>query len=355
MLRSSAVKYITSGGHNAKRSFPLYHRAMRLLFPAVGLFLLLFLAPSRAIRADDLTPGYWERTPLPQTGLATFYAAGLMEYVDGYRRDLNQLPDCPECVGRVALLRAGDIGRRVWLQPPGGEPVGPFLVVDCARRQDVAPLVARAWAVDVSYELGQLWGMTRPLAGVTVLEDPADHSSGRGTSGAPTPFFVSPGQVVISAPTATPAQPIAAPTAWPTRLPVARFPVSVESAPAAGPVRPAAPLMPPPLTPIVTTPTPPVTPPADGAASGMTSPPTATAAPDAAVGRPGAALLGAAPALVTPQTQPAWPKPTVTPRPPARTPRPNLTPILPAGAPVTPEPDAPFARLWRSILSFIVR
>ena len=38
---------------------------------------------------------------------------------------------CPECVGTVALLRAGDIGRKVWLQPPGGEKVGPFLVIDC--------------------------------------------------------------------------------------------------------------------------------------------------------------------------------------------------------------------------------
>lgn len=321
---------------------------MRNFLPVLALSLLLSLAPSRAIWADDLTPGYWERTPLPQTGLATFYAAGLMEYVDGYRSGLNQLPDCPECVGRVALLRAGDIGRKVWLQPPGGQPVGPFLVVDCARRQDVAPLVARDWAVDVSYELGQLWGMTRPLAGVTVLEDPADASPVRRAFGVPTPFFVPPGQVVISAPTATPAQPITAPTAWPTRLPVARFPVSVQPAPAAQP------LMPPPLTPIVTTPTPLVTPPADGVTAEMTPQPTATAAPDAAVGRPGAALLGAAPALVTPQTQPAWPAPTVTPRPPARTPRPNLTPILPASTPVALQPDAPLARLWRSILGFIL-
>ncbi len=324
---------------------------MRNLLRVLALSLWLSLVPSRAIRADDLTPGYWERTPLPQTGLATFYAAGLMEYVDGYRSGLNQLPDCPECVGRVALLRAGDIGRKVWLQPPGGEPVGPFLVVDCARRQDVAPLVAREWAVDVSYELGQLWGMTRPLAGVTVLEDPADNAPVRRASGVPTPFFVPPGQVIISAPTATPAQPIAAPTGWPTRLPVARFPVSVQSAPAAQPARPAAPLMPPPLTPIVTTPTPP----ADGMVAGIPPLPTATVPPDAAVGRPGAALLGAAPALVTPQTQPAWFAPTATPRPPARTPRPNLTPILPSSAPAAPEPDPPLARLWRSILSFVLR
>ncbi|MCX6030634.1 MAG: hypothetical protein NT169_15210, partial [Chloroflexi bacterium] len=67
------------------------------------------------LQADDLFPGYWEQTPLPQTGLATFYAPGMMEYVETYRRDRGQLPECPECVGTVALLRAGDIGRKVWL------------------------------------------------------------------------------------------------------------------------------------------------------------------------------------------------------------------------------------------------
>ena len=74
---------------------------------------------------------------MPQTGLATYYAPGMMEYVAGYRQTQGQLPACPECVGTVALLRAGDIGRKVWLQQADGERVGPFLVIDCARRQDV--------------------------------------------------------------------------------------------------------------------------------------------------------------------------------------------------------------------------
>ncbi len=81
--------------------------------------------------------GYWEQTPLPQTGLATFYASGLMEYVQRYREAQAEITACPECVGSVALLRAGDIGRKVWLQPPIRRAGRPFLVVDCARRQDV--------------------------------------------------------------------------------------------------------------------------------------------------------------------------------------------------------------------------
>jgi hypothetical protein len=106
-------------------------------------------------------PDYWESTDLPQTGLATFYARGLMEYVESYRHARRQLPACPECVGSVALLRAGDIGRKVWLQPPGEEMVGPFLVIDCAHPEDIQPLLDRRWVVDISFELGQLWGCQR--------------------------------------------------------------------------------------------------------------------------------------------------------------------------------------------------
>ena len=141
----------------------------------VALFALIaaVLPPAQV---DGLTPGYWEQTPLPQTGLATFYAPGMMEHVLDVRDGHGQMLRCPECVGTVALLRAGDIGRKVWLQPPGGEKIGPFLVIDCARQEDVWPLVDRNWVVDVSYELGELWGMNRPLDDVTVLADPSDES-----------------------------------------------------------------------------------------------------------------------------------------------------------------------------------
>ena len=172
----------------------------------VALF-ALFAAVLPPAQVDGLTPGYWEQTPLPQTGLATFYALGMMEHVLDVRDGYGQMLRCPECVGTVALLRAGDIGRKVWLQPPGGEKIGPFLVIDCARQEDVWPLVSRNWVVDVSYELGELWGMNRPLDDVTVLADPSDESySGlaAGPQRAPTPFYVPPGQVVLSTPSPTP-------------------------------------------------------------------------------------------------------------------------------------------------------
>lgn len=336
-------------------------RVFAVLLTLFGLLQMLTLQPARA---QELAPGYWEQSPLPQTGLATFYASGMMEYVAGYRQAQGQLPACPECVGTVALLRAGDIGRKVWLQPPGGERVGPFLVIDCARRQDVDPLVARGWAVDVSYELGQAWGMTRPLADVTVLEDPADAGVRPVGPAVPTPFYVPPGEVVISAPTATPAVTEAAPTPWPTRIPAGLAPRGAAAEPTWTPAPPM-PHLPPPLTPIVTTPTPEVTPAAPEPVPGNPSPPAPTAPTvtptselpaDVSVGRAGGGLLEPE-SVLTPAPVFGWTTPTATPRPPARTPRPDLTPILPAVADSptpTSEPASPLIRLWREVLERVL-
>jgi hypothetical protein len=326
---------------------------------------LCVLLTAYPTRADELAPGYWEQSPLPQTGLATYYAPGMMEYVEGYRQTQGQLPACPECVGTVALLRAGDIGRKVWLQQTEGERIGPFLVIDCARRQDVAPLVARGWAVDVSYELGQAWEMNRPLDGVTVLEDPADAGVKPVRLGVPTPFFVPAGEVVISAPTATPAFTAAPPTPWPTRIPAGM----ATRGPAAEPTLNSAPVpptprLPPPLTPIVTTPTPEITPtPALPVAETPLAPepglPTETPvapAADVSVGRAGGGLLEPE-SVLTPVPTVIWPTPTATLRPPARTPRPDLTPILSqeesTPAP-TSGPESPFLRWWRDVLGRVL-
>jgi hypothetical protein len=327
----------------------------------VRVFLIVILWAAGLLppaQADDLTPGYWEQTPLPHTGLATFYAAGMMEHVLTVRGGYGQTLRCDECVGTVALLRAGDIGRKVWLEPPGGERVGPFLVIDCARREDIPPLVARNWAVDVSFEVGQLWGMDRPLDGVTVLADPASDRAADWIGvplPAPTRFFVPPDKVVVSAPTPTPRiSPTPwQPTPWPTRLPVALGPVALPPAtgtPSAEPP-PAVAAGPTPLTPVVTTPTPrvtarlPVVP-------AVTSPAVATPAPtfapgqDIAVGRPGGGLLapvsapGVAASGAPASAPPSLLRPTATPTlPPLRGVTPSVTspPILPR-ATVAPTP-----------------
>ena len=335
----------------------------RGFFVALTLCTLLAALPAQTGQAEDLPPGYWEQSPLPQTGLATYYAPGMMEYVAGYRQTRGQLPACPECVGTVALLRAGDIGRKVWLQKTDGERVGPFLVIDCARRQDVAPLVARDWVVDVSYELGQAWAMNRPLASVTVLEDPADATVGPVRLGVPTPFFVPAGEVVISAPTATPAETAAAPTPWPTRIPAGMATRGPTAEPTWTPAPPP-PRLPPPLTPIVTTPTPEVAPTPELPVAESTPAPeliVPTEPPgalviDVSVGRAGGGLLEPE-SVLTPVPAVIWPTPTATLRPPVRTPRPDLTPILPLGestpAP-TSGPESPLLRLWRDVLGRVL-
>lgn len=334
-----------------------------LMLRCMGVLWLLLALVAAPAYAETLTPGYWEQTPLPQTGLATFYASGLMEYVQRYREAQAEITACPECVGSVALLRAGDIGRKVWLQPPTGGPVGPFLVVDCARRQDVSPLLARNWAVDVSYELGQIWGMTRPLEGVTVLEDPADALPGNPLA-VPTPFAVLPEQVVISAPTSTPSGRPSAPTAWPTRLPEL-LPGGAWSLQEASTPIPAPPISgPTPLTPVVTTPTPVAV--LEGAGRALLPADTPEPLPASSalqtgdtvsLGHAGVALLD--PIATSVSQLPSWPTASVTPRSPTRTPRPDLTPILPgADAATEPMPSVGlgfFARLWQAIIEAFTR
>ena len=100
---------------------------------------------------------------------------------------------------------------------------------------------------------------------------------------------------------------------------------------------PPTPRLPPPLTPIVTTPTPEVTPtPVLPVAESTPAPepvlPTETPvapAADVSVGRAGGGLLEPE-SVLTPVPTVIWPTPTATSRPPARTPRPDLTPILPS-------------------------
>ena len=368
-------------------------------------FLTWLLIAAPFLQAGDLDPGYWDSSPLPQMGVATYYAPGVMEWVRNYRREQGEIADCPDCVGAVALLRAGDIGRKVWLQPPGGELAGPFIVVDCARDTDIPALLDRNWAVDVGYDLGQLWGMAGPLDGVIVWADPGEPATGPvRPAGRPLPAYIDPSQVVISPPTATPAPSDLSPTrvpALPTRLPM---PLAQATPRPALPRAVAG-------TPTITVPTP--TPTGDGAtppalasagAAGATSAPAATspgqAPPDAtaqlpilavlatasasrrataqasragapsgdipnggspngsapgassvAIGRPGADLL-ARPALLRTPTPSATPT-----HDPAR---PTSLPILPPEGTLAPglsatQPLSPLDGLWQTLLDLLGR
>ncbi len=121
---------------------------------------------------DTLNPAYGERTPLPVGGKAMYYNPGIMQEVYTYRIQLGQIQPCAECVGYVALLRRGDLNRRVWLQWNNGAIEGPFLVIDVAAHHHVTQLLSRGWVVDVDYLTALRRGMAGPVP-VTILDAPA--------------------------------------------------------------------------------------------------------------------------------------------------------------------------------------
>lgn len=137
-----------------------------LLLPLV---LLLSLLLSPVSFAGN--PPWHAATELPARGQVTFYSPGLMEWVYEHRLRLEQVPVCdpPACVGYVAMMRAGDLGRKVWLKPAGRPAEGPFLVVDYADQRNFDALWARGQVAEVDYATAQRWDMRGPLAGVLIL------------------------------------------------------------------------------------------------------------------------------------------------------------------------------------------
>jgi hypothetical protein len=119
----------------------------------------------------NLSPSYYERTPLPAEGKAMYYNPGVMQEVLEYRLSMGQVDKCPDCAGYVALLRAGDLNRRVWIKWPNGVVEGPFLVIDVAATHHIDMLLGRGWVIDVDYRTAMRHGMNRPLL-VTVYDYP---------------------------------------------------------------------------------------------------------------------------------------------------------------------------------------
>lgn len=119
----------------------------------------------------DLSPGYNQRTVLPAYGKAMFYNPGVMEIVLENRLKTDVVDHCHECVGYVAMLRAGDLNRRIWIQLPDSTVEGPFHVVDAADQKHVYMLQGKSWVVDVDYETAMRWRMAGPRL-VTLWDEP---------------------------------------------------------------------------------------------------------------------------------------------------------------------------------------
>jgi hypothetical protein len=83
-------------------------------------------------------------------GQATYYDPGLMEQVAA-----NRHMDLTGYLGGVALNRAGDLGRDVWLEWEDGTIQGPFLAVDCANRRHFEEREAQGYIVEVDAQTAQ--------------------------------------------------------------------------------------------------------------------------------------------------------------------------------------------------------
>ncbi len=124
--------------------------------------------------AQNSDPPWHTATRLPARGEVTFYGRGVMETAYHLRLERAQVPYCdrPACVGYIATLRPGDLGRKVWLDVPGIGVEGPFLVVDYAAAGDFERLRRRGLIAEVDNVTARRWGMRGPAYDVIMLAEP---------------------------------------------------------------------------------------------------------------------------------------------------------------------------------------
>lgn len=105
--------------------------------------------------------------PYHFVGLATWYGEGIMEKVAA-----NRGLSLDNVWGGVALMNCGDIGTHVWIKRgPQYEFEGPYLVVDCSKREHLYwNVVENGLAVEVDWNTKVRWGMSGGLAGVHVCK-----------------------------------------------------------------------------------------------------------------------------------------------------------------------------------------
>lgn len=129
--------------------------------------------PWRAV-VENLSPGYWEASPLPAEGKVMYYNPGVMERVLAFRLEAGHVTECPECVGYAAMLRGKDLDRRIWIERTGHLAEGPFWVIDVAAPQHVPMLLERGWVGDVDYETAMRWRMAGPVSARVLAQPPPD-------------------------------------------------------------------------------------------------------------------------------------------------------------------------------------
>jgi hypothetical protein len=117
---------------------------------------------------------WWTPAPTYSTGSATWYAPGVMRANCAYRGY-----DMTGYLDGVAMMSPADLGKTVWLRPPGQAWQGPFRVCDCGMRSQVYEMVTtRHEVVEVGWDTASAWSLGPHdggwrLDGVEVLVDPA--------------------------------------------------------------------------------------------------------------------------------------------------------------------------------------
>jgi hypothetical protein len=114
---------------------------------------------SGLIAALSLAAALWSTPTSDQAldGRATYYSQGLMEQVAA-----NRGMSLEGYAGGVALNRAADLRRTVWLEYQG-DITGPYLVVDCAQRgAHYEERERRGLIAEVSFEQAGAWHMLGP-------------------------------------------------------------------------------------------------------------------------------------------------------------------------------------------------
>jgi hypothetical protein len=97
------------------------------------------------------------RMPKISLGSAVFYAPTVMEATAFYRGI-----SLKGYVGAVAVPFCSEIGHTVWLKRATHPWEGPFIVVDCARRNDIyGQIIYREQVVEVDFNTAVSWGMAR--------------------------------------------------------------------------------------------------------------------------------------------------------------------------------------------------
>lgn len=156
---------------------------MRLMLPiAVS---VIFVLPVQATRNDEDCIGWWQTEfnnaqlengycdvygnwipgfvsystwtdVMPQytIGGFTWYAQGMME-AQVANRGLD-----PQHVRGIALESCAEVGETVWLKPPGFDWQGPFIVVDCARREHMYTQVVYMQSVgEIGFQTALDWNL----------------------------------------------------------------------------------------------------------------------------------------------------------------------------------------------------